>query len=447
MSQKENSEKIKAGSNLRGLLNDLKRRPEDAAKELDFPIEELNKFLEGDKEVSFEFISKACRKWPVNERDFFVVKDDTYLGIKKMTEETSQESSRIMQRAGNDYYEYRDTVLTTVTTFRPEWIKQLCFVEDNSPNNSKVQWNNGHFMHQFTYFIGDVNFYYVNDMGEKCVQEMNTGDSCYITPFVPHSFTTRAESTEPGLILALTFGSNLSGDSKLELSALSDPILASEYALNFENQDLAKGELIKFFRESFSISIEELSKRTKFPQEELTDYETGNLKIGYDQINTIAKALGINVRDLLVYEDQKEKSVINKKFEDGLTWNNEGKLTFVELANSSNLPFTRSLHISVNNEDKSFVEKIGLHQYIYNVGSTSINLHTGEHTEEIKPGDSCYVKPFLNHSLTGEGSLLSLRIGGKMNGDSLRELSFIGKDNTKRAISESLPWFNVKGKN
>ena len=447
MSQKENSEKIKAGSNLRGLLNDLKRRPEDAAKELDFPIEELNKFLEGDKEVSFEFISKACRKWPVNERDFFVVKDDTYLGIKKMTEETSQESSRIMQRAGNNYYEYRDTVLTTVTTFRPEWIKQLCFVEDNSPNNSKVQWNNGHFMHQFTYFIGDVNFYYVNDMGEKCVQEMNTGDSCYITPFVPHSFTTRAESTEPGLILALTFGSNLSGDSQLELSALSDPILASEYALNFENQDLAKGELIKFFRESFSISIEELSKRTKFPQEELTDYETGNLKIGYDQINTIAKALGINVRDLLVYEDQKEKSVINKKFEDGLTWNNEGKLTFVELANSSNLPFTRSLHISVNNEDKSFVEKIGLHQYIYNVGSTSINLHTGEHTEEIKPGDSCYVKPFLNHSLTGEGSLLSLRIGGKMNGDSLRELSFIGKDNTKRAISESLPWFNVKGKN
>ena len=44
MSQKENNEKIKAGSNLRGLLNDLKRRPEDAARELEFPIEKL-KFL------------------------------------------------------------------------------------------------------------------------------------------------------------------------------------------------------------------------------------------------------------------------------------------------------------------------------------------------------------------------------------------------------------------
>ena len=59
MSQKENNEKIKAGSNLRGLLNDLKRRPEDAARELDFPIEELNEFLEGNKDVSFEFHCKS----------------------------------------------------------------------------------------------------------------------------------------------------------------------------------------------------------------------------------------------------------------------------------------------------------------------------------------------------------------------------------------------------
>ncbi len=447
MGQKENNERIKAGNNLRGLLNDLKRRPEDAAMELNFPIEELNEFLEGKKMLSFEFIAKACKKWPVNERDFFVTRDDTNLGIKKMTNESSYESSRIMQRAGSDYYEYRDTVLTTVTTFRPEWIKQLCFVDDNSPDNPKVQWNNGHFMHQFTYFIGNVNFYYINDLGEKCVEIMNTGDSCYITPYVPHSFTTRTDSREPGLILALTFGSNLSGDSQLELSALSDPELASKFALDFESQDLAKGELIKFFRESFSITIEELSKRTKFSEKELNSFETGKLEIGFDQINTISKALGINARDLLVYEDKKEKSVINQKFEEGFTWSVDGKLTFVELANSSNLPFTRSLHISVNNEEKTFEQQIGLHQYIYNIGSTSINLHTVEHTEELNPGDSCYVKPFLKHSLTGQGELLSLRIGGKMNGDSLRELSFIGKDNTKRAISESLPWFNVKGKN
>jgi len=42
--------------------------------------------------------------------------------------------------------------------------------------------------------------------------------------------------------------------------------------------------------------------------------------------------------------------------------------------------------------------------------------------------------------------LLVLRIGGKIAGDSQRELSFVGKKNTKRAISETMQWFNPKGK-
>ena len=447
MSNKSLNELKKSGSNLRGLLNDLKRRPEDAAEELNFPLKKLMQFINGEKEISYEFISLACKKWPVNERDFFVVKDDTEYGFKKMSSQNTKESSRIMQRAGDDYYEYRDTVLTTVTTFRPEWIKQLCVVEDNSPNNSKIQWNNGHFMHQFTYFIGCVNFYYINEVGEKCVKEMNTGDSCYITPFVPHSFATRAESEEPGLILALTFGSNLSGDSQLELSALSDPELASGYALNFSKKNIAIGELIKFFRQSFSISIDELCDRTNISKEGLKNYENGDFEFNYDQIEVIANALGINTRDLLVYEDKKENSVINKKFQDGASWDIDEKLFFVELANSSNLPFTRSLHIDVKNTDKHFMQKVGLHQYIYNVGETSVYLNVDGESEELGVGDSCYIKPFISHSFTGEGSLLSLRIGGKINGDSLRELSFIGRNNTKRAISESLPWFNKEGKN
>ena len=447
MAYKNVNELQKSGSNLRGLLNDLKRRPEDAAQELNFPLDELKKYLDGEKVISSEFISLACKKWPVNERDFFVVKDDTEYGYKKMSAKTSKESSRIMQRAGKDYYEYRDTVLTTVTTFRPEWIKQLCFVENNSPSNSKVQWNNGHFMHQFTYFIGCVNFYYINEDGEKCIEQMNTGDSCYITPFVPHSFTTREESEEPGLILALTFGSNLIGDSQLELSALSDPDLASGYALDFSKQKIAIGELIKFFRQAFSISIDELSNRSDISEEDLKNYENGDFELQYDQIEVIANSLGINLRDLLVYEEKKELSVITKKFQDGASWNINEKLFFVELANSANLPFTRSLHINVKNTDKNLMQKVGLHQYIYNVGESSVYLNIDGKSEELGKGDSCYIKPFVSHSFTGEGNLLSLRIGGKVNGDSLRELSFIGRDHAKRAISETLPWFNKEGKN
>ena len=48
----------KSAHNLRGLLNDLKRRPEDAAKELGFDIEDLEDYLSGTKPISSEFIPK-----------------------------------------------------------------------------------------------------------------------------------------------------------------------------------------------------------------------------------------------------------------------------------------------------------------------------------------------------------------------------------------------------
>ena len=94
-----------------------------------------------------------------------------------------------MERAGKPYYEYRDTAMSRLASFRPEWIKELCEVTDDDPANPEIQWNNGHFLHQFTYFIGDVNFYYYEGR-EKRVACMGTGDTMYITPFIPHSFAT-----------------------------------------------------------------------------------------------------------------------------------------------------------------------------------------------------------------------------------------------------------------
>ena len=72
----------------------------------------------------------------------------------------------------------------------------------------------------------------------------------------------------------------------------------------------------------------------------------------------------------------------------------------------------------------------------------------GEKYEKlIKPGDSIYVKPFVKHSFSGNGKLVVLRVGGRIPGDSQRELSIIGKRNTERAINETMQWFDPKGKN
>jgi len=245
-------ELIKSGQNFLGILNDIKRRPEDAATELGVSLEEINLIISGKKAVSQEIVEKAVKIWPVNARDFYIIHDDCPTGIKIMSTEESKKSSRIMERAGNPYYEYRDTAMSTVAPFRPEWIMELCYVDDNNPTNPVAQWNNGHFMHQFTYFIGEVNFYYRTLSGEKKVAIMNTGDSMYITPFVPHTFTTRKGAKQNGLILALTYGNKLTGDIQQELSALSTN-LGSEFALDFSSKKMTSSSLLKFFSNTYSM--------------------------------------------------------------------------------------------------------------------------------------------------------------------------------------------------
>ena len=73
---------------------------------------------------------------------------------------SSKKTKRLIKRGGKDYYEYRDTVITNNSPFKPEWIRELCFVSNNNPNNKMLEWNKGHLLHQLTYFVGKVNFYF-----------------------------------------------------------------------------------------------------------------------------------------------------------------------------------------------------------------------------------------------------------------------------------------------
>ena len=453
MEKQESSSKelIKSGQNFLGILNDIKRRPEDAAKELGVSLDEINSVLSGKKELSADIIEKATKIWPVNVRDFYVIHDDCPQGIKIMRSDESKQSSRIMERAGYPYYEYRDTAMSKTAPFRPEWILELCFVDDNDPRNKLVQWNNGHFLHQFTYFIGEVNFYYIDSDGEKKVALMNTGDSMYITPFVPHSFASRNGAKQPGLILALTYGSKITGDIQQELSALSN--LGQEFALDFSTVEKATSALLKYFREVSSISLDEISKRTDIPVEKIVEFESGKTTPSNIDLQNIAKALTVNFRDLLS-NDKTENKVIVKHHDEEKKWfypSQTSAYEFVELANTTTLPSSKSFEIKINNTDNKELDlKAGLHQYVYNISNNTITINwmldSQFFSEKIHPNDSLYIKPFVEHNFRGEGKLLVLRIGGKIAGDSQRELSFVGKENTKRAISETIQWFNPKGK-
>ena len=442
---------IKSGKNFLGILNDIKRRPEDAARELKVSLDEINSILSGKKELSADIIEKATKIWPVNARDFYVIHDDCPQGIKIMRSEESKQSSRIMERAGHPYYEYRDTAMSKTAPFRPEWIMELCSVDDNDPRNKLVQWNNGHFLHQFTYFIGEVNFYYIDSDGGKKVAVMNTGDSMYITPFVSHSFASRNGAKQPGLILALTYGSKITGDIQQELSTLLN--LGQEFALDFSTVEKSTSALLKYFREISSLSLDEISKRADIPSNKIVEFESGKTTPSNIDLQNLAKALTANLRDLLP-NDKTENKVIVKHHDEGKKWfypNQTRAYEFVELANTTTLPYSKSFEIKINNVDNNELDlRAGLHQYVYNIGNNTITINwvlDGQiFSEKIHPNDSLCIKPFVEHNFRGEGKLLVLRIGGKIVGDSQRELSFVGKENTKRAISETMQWFNPKGK-
>jgi len=444
----------KSGKNFLGLLNDIKRRPEDAAKELGFPLEEINAIIEGKKYLTSELVDKATQIWPLNARDFYIINDDCSLGVKIMTAEESKKTSRIMNRAGKPYYEYRDTAMSTVAPFRPEWILELCYVDDNNPENQDVQWNNGHFMHQFTYFIGEVNFYYRDSKGERKVSVMNTGDSMYITPFTPHTFTTRKDAKKNGLILALTYGGKLTGDIQQELSGMSVE-LGSNFALDFTTKETSSASLIKYNRENSNFSLEELSKRTIITIEELKNYEKARKIPTFENLEKMAKALSINIRDLMP-NDKIEDKVIVKHHSEGKSWyypEDTKAYEFLELASTTALPFSKAFEILVlhDNYDGKYDLKSGLHQYVINVGDSPISINWEldgkKYKENINSGDSLYVKPFINHNFRGKGKLLVLRIGGKIAGDAQRELSVVGRKNAQRSISETMQWFDPQGRN
>ena len=451
MFMSKNSDLYRSGINFLGILNDLKRRPEDAAKELGVSLEEILSVIKGEKELSHDIIKLAAEIWSVNISDFYLIHDDSPNGVKIMRAEESQKSSRVMDRGGSPYYEYRDTAMSSVSLFRPEWIEELCIVDDNEPDSPAVQWNNGHFMHQFTYFIGDVNYYYQGPDGEKKVAVMNTGDSVYGTPFRPHSFATRKGASKNGLILALTYGNNLL-ISQQELSTLGVE-LGLNFYLDFSSKERAFSSLLKFNRENMSLTHEEFAKRSGIPKETIEGLENSITSLPDDEmLSKLAKALNVNVRDLYP-PDSIEDKVIVRYYKDAPRWFYPESKAYeiVELAYSRYLPFSKALEFNIkkSENDQILDIKMGLHQYIYNVGDSPVEfnwkINNIMNHEKINPGDSIYVKPFVPHNFRGDGKLMVLRIAGRIVGDGQRELSTLDKDDAHRAILETSMWFDPKG--
>jgi methylphosphonate synthase len=426
----------------RKILNDLKRRPEDAARELNIASKEINKMLNGELDPDFRLLKKATEIWPINLNDFFGIEDDTINNYKIFTNTESNNTTRIMQRKNKPYYKYKDTVMSKISPFRPEWIEELIVVNDSNPENPDVVFNNGHFLHQFTYFIGPVNFYYIDENGKKKLEEMNTGDSMYISPYTPHSFTTRKnKENKLGLILALTYTDKVDNEVLNELSVIGYE-LAKKYLINYNNEIDGFKKNLQYFLNISSLTEETFEKINNINLKKI--YNTNSIP-SFEDLRKIASALNINLKDLIPYK--RFTSVKIRKYEKNLEWNYPSEKNcmyrFVELANVNQLPCSKALELSVMVEEdhETFLE-IPTHQYLYNIGKTDCILEIEKIKQKFSPGDSIYLKPNVRHKFLRKSKILILRIGGKIYGENLFHISSLSEKNFERLVNDNKPWFN-----
>ena len=448
---------VRSGENFRAILNDLKRRPEDAAAELGVSLQQIEDIIGGRAALPPALVEKAIAIWPVSPRDFYLLEDDAPTGVRIHRAVDSERSSRVMSRAGAEYYEYRDTAMSSLSQFRPEWIKELCVVEDNDPENAAMQWNNGHFLHQFTYFVGPVNFYYRGSGGTKQVAVMETGDSMYISPFVPHSFASRRnDEGELGVILALTYGDKLGGETRQEVSALGAE-LAAGLALDFSDPRASLRVAPALPSRWRQLTTTELAARAGMDRDRIERLEAGDDQPAGDDLDRLAAALRVGRRDLVPAPGARgsgSRAVVWRR----ARWQypeEDPAYEIVELTPVWSMPFSKGLEVNVLRDgDPEPDLRAGLHQYLYNVGTGPVTLGwqvNGErHTDTLQPGDSAYLKPSVPHAYRGSaGKILVLRIGGRITGDGQMELSRIlatEPENMARVVGESKQWYDPRGR-
>ena len=436
-------------------LNDLKRTMQTAAHELGYEFNELQNIINGysTEQKTLELINKMGKVYPIDHLQLCLLEDDTINGIRFVDSKQSKQSSRIYKRPNKNgqltnYYDYRDTAMSKLSLFKPEWIQVLREVNNCEPYNPDVVMNNGHFMHQVTMFIGPVNFYYEDSDGHRHCCEMNTGDSNYITPFMKHSFASRDKDSFT-CILAVTFGADVSR-SQRELYALGPEAIDN---LNI-GREKASRKLIKQHMNNNFFTSDILNKIIGHSDFNINSLLNSDNKITEKQYQLIASALGVNVSDLKPPNNKKQDECVIKYIKN-LTPHffyvkNKKRYEIYTLAKSLKIPTLTSTIIKVtNNEhDLSHSFKKTLHTYIINFSEypTEIKWKTpnGTFTKTINKYDSVYIKPFVSFSLKNttnkNSSLFVVGIPTSINTQTQKELSSLMKP--ERVINDLETWYD-----
>ncbi|MDC0033829.1 hypothetical protein OAJ57_04630 [Alphaproteobacteria bacterium] len=453
-SEKERAHLKAIGARLLSEANDLKRTPAALAQELGWDLAEIEAVIAG--KAGWKSVDRALRAvashYPVSLADLWVDRDDTIDGVLTMEAQPSLASARIFDRPDREkllrpYYEYRDTAMSRTGPFKPEWIKTLREVNDSDPYNPDIAFNRGHLLHQLTFFIGPVNFYWEIN-GRRYSAEMNTGDSNYITPFVPHSFASRDE-TKTTLIIAVTYAGAVRG-------ALGE--IARVGAANISEIAGNPRELGAAFKNRLEriLAMESLEPENFIQclidsglSESRAKSIISGSPVSLDEIDVCAAVLGVRPSDLLVSDTPEDQDVIIHQMDQNAArpYPNTNDPTYIlrPLARTPRQPYLKAFDLEISSRN-GVQMRHGLHQYLYNYGDMPVTLSWNDgHQALLEPGSSAYLRPMVRHSLSRNsekqsGKLLMVRIPGFITDAVLDEFATFGPRRTS-VTGETETWF------
>ena len=360
----------------------------------------INKILSGhefDVENVDAITRLFARQFPIDKKHLLVNHDTSSGGMWHMSRDETEKSARVFDRTNSNgdttpYYRYMDTAASSLAPFKPELIEMLVEVKNNDAMNPLVVMNRGHLLAQQTFFIGPVN-YYCTLRGKRVCVPMNTGDSCIITPYVPHSFTSR-DSSKYSAIVAVTFSTSVR-DALADLVHQDTTRLLS-CAGDMRNPSSVRDMRIKRFCELRGLSVNTLmdevknfkssKKRGRDDAKESEDEESLMLAA---KLNVPPSALKVSE----LQENQEVQYAFGSKIPDAKKDENLKK----PLASAMHMFEVGGYEWQISKPNS--ILDCQMFNYIYNHGSVSVHIMTATkpfaHSCALAPGDSIVLKPFV----------------------------------------------------
>lgn len=447
------------GARILSEANDLKRTPDSLADELGFERDLIRKVIAGetDVETGHTVVRRMVETYPIRLADLWVEPDDTDDGVIVMRANESKSGARVFERKGrggelSSYYEYRDTAMSRLGPFKPEWIQPIRIVSDDNPTDPDVAYNNGHLMHQMTFFIGAVNFYWESG-GEKHCMEMRTGDSNYITPFVPHSFTSRTPGA-PGLIIAVTFAGAVR--RALDDFAVLGARDAESLAGDLRQDDAAFSTRLERYLANESLDRATLRRQLSGAGlKRAADIADGRVTPEPEELEVLATVLNVRPQDLLTTAMTWDEDVVLLQADEGQwrPWpsSNAASIRVNTLVRTRHQPGLKGFHVeAISDIDQGSDADMrhGLFEYVYNYGDHPIRLQWGTDREtEIQPGDSATVRPMVPHRFSlplgarEPARFFLVRVPGQLDDATLDEYARFAPEGRNRVAKETKRWF------